>query len=62
LLHLFSRPAININKTAQVLNVTYNTANALVKQFVEAEILKEITGFSRNKYFILSDYLALFRE
>ena len=62
LLQLFSRPVININRAAQALEVTYNTANSLIKQFVEAKILKEITGHSRNQYFALSEYLGLFRK
>ncbi|MBP9854454.1 MAG: Fic family protein [Candidatus Omnitrophica bacterium] len=62
LLHLFSQPATNISNASHELGVTYNTANSLIKQFVEAGILKEITGYSRNQFFMLSEYLALFRE
>jgi Fic family protein len=62
LLRRFSQPAININRAAEELGVTYNTANSLIKQFADAKMLKEITGFSRNQYFTLSEYLDLFRK
>lgn len=62
LLRLFSKPAININRAAEELKVTYNTANSLIKQFVDVKILKEVTGFSRNQYFMLSEYLGLFTK
>jgi Fic family protein len=62
LMHLFSNPIININQAANILNVTYNTANSLTGQLVKAKILKEITGYSRNQIFSLSEYVDLFRK
>ena len=62
LLHLFSRPIINVNQVKDALGVTYNTANSLVSIFQEKGILKVITGFSRNKMFALQKYLELFRK
>ncbi len=60
--HLFSNPVININQAAEALKVTYNTGNSLIGQFVKAQILREITGYSRNQIFLLSEYVDLFKK
>ncbi|MBI5150259.1 MAG: Fic family protein [Candidatus Omnitrophica bacterium] len=60
--YLFSNPVININQAAEVLKVTYNTGNSLIGQLVKAKILREITGYSRNQIFLLSEYVDLFKK
>ena len=60
LFELFSQPIMNINDVATKLNVTYVTASTLVEIFVESKILKEKTGFSRNRSFELEEYIRLF--
>ena len=62
LLHLFSNPAIQTKEAASYLEVTYNTANALVAQFQKLSILKEVTGYSRNRVFVMQEYLKLFKS
>jgi len=62
LLHLFSQPAIQVKQAAQYLDVTYNTANTLINQFQEAGILEEITGYSRNRVFVMREYVKLFKD
>lgn len=62
LLQLFSHPATTVQQAAQALNVTFNTANSLIGLFVKGGMLQEITGFSRNKLFILRKYLDIFKE
>ena len=61
LLQLFSSPAINVANTAKALNVSISAANTLVNELSETKILKELTGFSRNRIFILHEYVDLFR-
>ena len=62
LLYMFSRPIIN-NKTIQKeLNVSFNSASRLTKSLIELGILDEITGYSRNRLFVLKEYLDLFRK
>lgn len=61
LLHLFSSPIIDVKKAAAVCDVSFNTANTLLLQLTEKEILREITGSSRNRLFILREYLDLFK-
>lgn len=61
LLQLFSSPAINVANTAKTLNISISAANTLVNELSETKILKELTGFSRNRIFILHEYVDLFR-
>jgi len=62
LLFMFSKPIVSVNDVSQQLNVAYNTANSLINKFFQAELLKEITGYSRNRLFLLWRYLDLFRK
>ncbi|PIX90306.1 MAG: cell filamentation protein Fic [Candidatus Moranbacteria bacterium CG_4_10_14_3_um_filter_45_9] len=58
--HLYSQPVINIKQIMGKLDITSPSANTLVKQFRQAGILKELTGFKRNRLFVFDEYLKLF--
>ncbi len=62
LLHLFSNPAVSVARIEKQLNISTSTAHRLVNEFEQAGILKEITGFSRNRVFILHEYVQLFKR
>ena len=62
LLHLFSNPATSVADTSRQLDIAINTANTLVNEMEHKGILREVTGFSRNRIFVLHDYLNLFRS
>ncbi len=60
LLRLFSKPVITVKEAAAILNITFQTASVLVKDFEKAGMLEEKTGFSKNRIFYLREYLELF--
>ncbi len=62
LLILFSQPIMNVNQIAKELDITFTTATRLIAQFEKKGILKEKTGFSRNRSFELHEYVGLFEK
>mgnify|MGYP001613694876 CR=1 FL=1 len=60
--HMFSSPIMNNKMIIKDLNLSFNSSNRLMKSLVELRILKELTGFSRNRLFVLKDYLELFKK
>ena len=57
---LYSQPIITSKTVGQRLNITHPAANQLIKNFQNEGILKEITGFKRNRLFVFTEYLDLF--
>ena len=57
---LYSQPIVTAKITGQLLNITHPAANQLLKDFQKIGILKEITGFKRNRLFVFKKYLDLF--
>jgi hypothetical protein len=45
-----------------LLGLTLRAANALIKDFERLDILKEITGFKRNRVYVFEEYLKLFSK
>jgi len=62
LLFMFSHPIVNTKSVEIELNISFNSANRLLKSLINLEILKETTGFSRNRFFVLDEYLELFKK
>lgn len=62
LLQLFSNPAVSVSRIEKQLNISTSSANRLANELEQAGILKEITGFSRNRIFILHEYIELFKR
>lgn len=60
LLHLYQKPVINAGSVSRILNLTPRAANSLIKDMEGIGILKEMTGFKRNRLFIFEKYLHLF--
>lgn len=57
---LFEKPIVNVKQCADVLRVTYVTANSLVAKLEKAGLLTEMTSWGRNRVFRFQAYLALF--
>ncbi len=62
LLQLFSNPAVSVSRIEKQLNISTSAANRLANELERSGILKEITGFSRNRVFLLHDYIELFKR
>ena len=61
LLHfLYSHPVIDTGDATKVLHVGTTTAHRLIEDFMRLGILKEITGYKRNRIFLFEEYINLF--
>ncbi len=60
--YMFSKPIISNKEIMEKLNTSFNSANRLIKSLVDLNLLDEITGFSRNRLFVLWKYLDLFNK
>ena len=59
---MFAQPIVNANWATGELGMAFSSASLLLKSLTELGILKETTGFSRNRLFVLEKYLNLFRD
>lgn len=57
---LFDHPIVTVATVRQWLGITQAGANNLVNRLVDAGILREITGYARNRRFLFDPYLRLF--
>lgn len=62
LTYLYSKPVVTVSDVMTELEVTKQTANTLIKDFDNLGILKEQTGYKRNRVFIFEEYLRLFER
>ncbi len=60
--YLCVKPVITVSDLIKELKISKPTANAIVKDFLLLKILKERTGFKRNRIFVFEEYLELFRK
>jgi Fic family protein len=58
--YLFKKPIIHVNQVKELTQSSYKSANDLVTDFVNAGILKEMTGKNRNRVFVFDEYLKMF--
>jgi Fic family protein len=58
--HILKHPVVSIKDVQRVCGVTPKTAGDLVTIFEEKHILKELTGYNRNRVFIYQNYIDLF--
>lgn len=60
--HLFGQPMISIQDVQELLGVSSKSANDLVKLCVDKGVLKEVTGYKRNRLFAFEAYLNLLKK
>ncbi|HMW31834.1 MAG TPA: Fic family protein [bacterium] len=58
--HLYKNPLVTASDVEKILHVNISTANRMIDDFVKLKILKERTGFKRNRIFSFHEYLGLF--
>ena len=59
---MYANPIVSVSEVERELEMSFASANRLLKSLTELGVLKEITGFARNRLFVLEKYLALFRN
>ena len=60
--YLFEQPLVSIQMVEHRLGCRFVTAGKYVEQFVEAGLLRETTGFQRNRRYRFDSYLLLFES
>lgn len=60
--YLFEQPIVSIHMVQQRLDCGFPTASKYVEQFVEDGLLRETTGFQRNRRYRFDPYLSLFES
>ena len=59
---MYATPILNARSVEKGLDISFSSANRLLKSLTELNVLKETTGHSRNRLFVLEKYLNLFRS
>ncbi len=57
---LFSKPMVTVKDIQTMTGLSPKAANDLVQAFITRGILKEITGYQRNRMFVFNEYMKMF--
>lgn len=60
--HLYERPIVSVADIQTLLGTSYPAASNLVNRLATLGILREITGYRRNRLFRYESYIQLFSE
>lgn len=60
--YLYSKPIVDASEVANVLGIDRSTAYRLIHELEGLNILKEKTGFKRNRVFVFELYLNIFER
>lgn len=60
--HLEQTPIIDIKKTAEVLQTSYNTTSTAIKKLINLGVLIQINDSKRERCFAYESYLAILRK
>ncbi len=60
LAEFYSSPFMSVNDIKEKLNLSFQSANLLVKEFESTNLLREHVGARRNRIFYLWEYLEMF--
>jgi len=59
---LFRFPLVSVNSVADMLEVSFTSANRLVERLVDIGVLVEATGNARNRVFQYQNYINIFSD
>ncbi|MDF1544902.1 MAG: helix-turn-helix domain-containing protein [bacterium] len=59
---LFVRPVVTAGLVGKELGLSPKASNDLLRDFVSLKILKETTGYKRNRLFEFTDYLKIMKR
>lgn len=59
---LYQRPILSVTDVQKLTGTSFAAANILVTRLVSRGILKEVTGYKRNRSFLYAPYIAIFGE
>jgi len=55
-------PILDIKKTSEALDISFNTASSAIKKLMSLGILKQTENVSRGRVFAYEDYLVILRK
>jgi Fic family protein len=59
--YLYQKPIVNAQAVQKIIGSQNATAYSLIEELVRLEIIKETTGFQRNRTYIFDEYIQLFK-
>ncbi len=59
--YLYQKPIVNAQAVQKIIGSQNATAYSLIEDLVRLEIIKETTGFQRNRTYIFDEYIQLFK-
>ena len=57
---LYKRPSTTVQDVSELLEISPTAATNLIKQFEIDDVLREITGYQRNRVYLFERYITLF--
>lgn len=58
----FDNPIMNSKQLMDVTGLSQGTVDSILKKMLNNHILTELTGYSRNRIFVLFDYIKIFAD
>jgi len=60
--YLFTQPIVTAQNVAELLEISQVSSYKIIEDFVQVKILKETTGFKRNRFFSFEEYINIFTK
>lgn len=59
---LFQRPVVDAEAVATATHLSPVSVYKLIEDFVKLGILREMTGYKRNRIFVFDEYFTIFKQ